>query len=376
MIIGIDGNEANTQKRVGVNVYAYELIWNLYKELPAWPHKHHLIVYLKNNPIGLLPEANEFLSYKVLPAKRLWILTQLMPKVIFNSDRLDILFSPSHYVTPLSSVARVCAVMDLGYLKFSAQFKKYDFWQLKLWSAYSIFVSKCIITISETTKKDIIKNYKSAAKKIFVTPLGYNQKQYNTSINKSRIIEVKSKYSIVGDYILFMSTLKPSKNVEGLVKAWSIISQEFADITLVIAGKKGWLYESIYKEVQDNGLEKRVIFTDFVPEEEKEHLLKGAKAFLLPSFWEGFGLEALECMASGIPVVVSNKASLPEVVGDAGILVDPYDPKDIARGIKKVLSMPKTDYNKLIASGLKRARDFSWQKTAKLTLEALESMKK
>jgi len=193
---------------------------------------------------------------------------------------------------------------------------------------------------------------------------------------------VLKKYSIVDDYILFLSTLKPSKNIEGLIEAFaSIINVQlpmtnYRKIKLVIAGKKGWMYESIFKKVKDLGLEKEVIFTDFVTEEDKPALIKGAKVLASPSFWEGFGLHILEAMACGVPVVVSNVGSLPEIVGDAGVIVNPKNTSSIARGIEKVLKMPEIEYNKLSSLSLAQAKRFSWEKTAKETFKVLKLCEK
>ena len=261
--------------------------------------------------------------------------------------------------------------MDLGYLNYSEQFKKYDFWQLKYWTAISLYVSKHIIAISNSTKSNIVRHYPFTSKKISVTHLGYDKTRFNTNISSEDVRRVKKAHSIVGDYILFLSTLKPSKNIEGLLEAFLDVKNQFTDITLVIAGKKGWLYKSIFKKVEKLDLQKSVVFTDFVDEKDKPGLIKGARVFVLPSFWEGFGLDPLYAMALGVPVVVSNKGSLPEVVGNAGLLVDPEKPEDIAEKIKKVLSMNKIEYNKLVDKGLKQAKKFSWEKTAKKTLDIL-----
>jgi glycosyltransferase involved in cell wall biosynthesis len=262
--------------------------------------------------------------------------------------------------------------MDLGYLEFTGQFKKRDFWQLKYWSAISIYISKRIIAISNSTKKEIVRHYPFASNKVDVTLLAYDKDVFNLEIPQNLVRRVRKKYSIVGDYVLFMSTLKPSKNIEGLLDAWKQLVAHFPDTKLVIAGKKGWLYESVFEKVKKLGLKSSVIFTGFVDEEDKPALIKGAKLFTLPSFWEGFGLDALNSMAAGVPVVVSNVGSLPEVVGEAGVLVDPNKPKDIAKGIKKVLTAGKIEYNKMIEKGLSQAKKFSWEKTAKETVKTLE----
>jgi len=339
MIIGIDGNEANVEKRVGVNQYAFELLKNIHKLQEEWKKKHQVIVYLKNKPQKDLPKQNSHWKYKVIKGRGLWIITKLMPSLFLDREKPNVFFAPSHYLPLFAPCPMVCTIHDLGYLKFSEQFRKYDFWQLKIWSAISIFISKAIIAVSNSTKKDIVRHYSFASQKIFVTPHGYDKNRFNTRISKEDVRRVKNRYSIVNDYVLFISTLKPSKNIEGLLEAWKSIIKKRPKIRLIIAGKKGWLYDSIFEKANKLGLKDSVIFTGFIPEEDKPALIAGAKVFALPSFWEGFGMDALNAMACGVPVVVSKIEALHEVVGEAGTLVDPYDVRSIAENIDKVLSM-------------------------------------
>ncbi|KKR38358.1 hypothetical protein A2210_02235 [Candidatus Woesebacteria bacterium RIFOXYA1_FULL_40_18] len=373
MIIGIDGNEANIEKRVGVNVYAFELLCSIYQLQNEWKDKHRVIVYLKSHPREDMPKENTYWHYKVLPGSALWIITKLTPNLFWDAPKPDIFLTPSHYVPLLSPVPTVCSIMDVGYLKFSAQFKKSDFWQLSLWSAWSIFVSKTIIAISNSTKKDIVRHYPFASGKVEVTHLAYDSKLFNIRVSKEDVRRVASKYSIVNEYFLYLGTLKPSKNVEGLIEAYAKVAGRYPNFGLVIGGKKGWLYETIFEKAKNLGLENKVIFTDFIDEKDKPALIAGAKAFVLPSFWEGFGLDVLNAMACGIPVIVSNVGSLPEVAGDAGIYVDPYNINSIADALVKVLSMNQVDYNKVVKAGLEQAGKFSWEKTARETLKILES---
>lgn len=372
MIIGIDGNEVNIKKRVGVNQYGFKLLHNLRKLQDEWKDKHSLVVYLREKPLPDMPEESEQFTYKVIPGGGAWILKKLTPYLIFGKDKPDIFFSPSHYAPPVSTVPRVCSIMDLGYLEFSGQFTKRVFWQLKYWSAISILVSKRVIAISNSTKKDIVRHYPFASGKVDVTLLAYDKERFNEDVGVKDVRRVKDKYSITKDYVLFLSTLKPSKNIEGLLEAWKKICRDFDETNLVIAGKKGWLYESIFEKVKDLGLEDSVIFTDFVDEEDKPALIAGARLFVLPSFWEGFGLDVLNAMACGVPVVVSDVGSLPEVAGNAGLYVDPNEPETIAENIKKVLNMGKKDYNRLVEEGLRQVKKFSWKKTARQTLKILE----
>ena len=374
MLIGIDGNEANIKNRVGVNQYAFELLKNIHKLQEEWKNRHKVIVYLSSRPQKDLPKENSGWKYKVIPGQKLWILTKLMPRLIINKEKLNVFFTPSHYAPLISAVPRICTIHDLGYLKFSGQFKKYDFWQLKYWTAISVFISKAIIAVSNSTKRDIVRHYPSVSDKIAVTQHGYDKIRFNTKINNNDVRRVKNKYSIVGDYVLFISTLKPSKNIEGLLEAWKLVLKDFPNYQLVIAGKKGWLYKSIFEKVKDLRLESKVIFTDFVPEEDKPALIFGAKVFTLPSFWEGFGMDALTSMACGTPVVVSDIEALREVTGKAGIFVDPHDTSDMAKGIIKILSMNKADYKGLVERGLNQADKFSWEDTARKTIKILEKV--
>jgi glycosyltransferase involved in cell wall biosynthesis len=378
MIIGIDGNEANIKNRVGVNTYAYELLKNMAKLQDSGKNDHKLIVYLKNDPLNDMPEQTANFKYKIIPGGGMWILTKLMPRLIFNSDKLDVFFSPSHYLPPLASMPRICSIMDLGYLEFSEQFTKKVFWQLRYWSAISIYVSKAVIAISNSTKRDIVRHYPFAEHKTYVTHLAYDVNQFNKEISEKDVRRVLNKYSIVDDYVLYLGTLKPSKNIEGLIAAFQSVITNYQlpvnNLKLVIAGKKGWMFDTIYKKAKDLGLSDKIVYTDFIPEEDKAGLIAGAKVFVLPSFWEGFGLDALNTMASGVPVVASNVGSLPEVVGEAGIMVDPNSIDSIAEGIASVLSATKLEYNSIVEKGFSQVSKFTWEETAKKTLEIIENV--
>lgn len=391
MIIGIDGNEANANERVGVNVYAFELLRHIYQLSQLWKDKHKFVIYLQDRPRADMPPENSSWKYKIIPGRKLWIVTKLTPLLwkqrltsLFGSSHKketvmapDVFFTPSHYVPPMSPVPTICSIMDLGYLEFSGQFKKYDFWQLNLWSAYSILVSKCIITISESSKKDIVRHYPLSKDKTIVTYPGYDALKFNKKVPRTKITMVKKKYDTGEDYLLFISTLKPSKNLSGLIEAFDkLVKLDQVSGNLVVAGRKGWLYADIFEKVKKLGIEDRIIFTDFVPENEKAALISGAKCLVLPSFWEGFGLDIISAMACGVPVVASGVGSLPEVVGNAGIIVDPYNVDSIREGILKILRMSRKDYNSLVAKGFSQIKKFSWDKTARTTLEILERANK
>jgi glycosyltransferase involved in cell wall biosynthesis len=372
MVIGIDGNEANVENRVGVNQYAFELLHALYK-LPE-SMKHKFYIYLKEKPSSELPKEKENWKYVVLPGGGKWIIKKLMPRLYTKKEKLDVFFTPSHYVPPFAPVPRVCAVMDLGYLESAGQFRKYDFWQLKLWTAWSMRASRKIIAISEATKAHMAETYPYTKNKTKVTLLAGDTSVKNAKVSKAQIGVVKRKYKINGEYVLFLGTLKPSKNIDGIIAAWAGIHTKYPEMKLVIAGKKGWLFESIFQKTKEHKISKKVVFTGFISDREKQVLLSGAKLFAMPSFWEGFGIDILNAFSCGVPVVTSKRGSIPEVGGDAALYADPNNVDDISEKIDKVLSMSKNDYNNLSKKVKKQAGKFSWEKTARETLKILDSV--
>lgn len=376
MIIGIDGNEANVENKSGVHQYAYHILWGLYNLRKKGSNDHQYVIYLNQLPRKDLPKQEKFWKYEVIKGNKLWVLTKLMSALIKNKD-LDLFFTPSHYLPPLPlRLPKICTIHDLGYLRFSEQFKFYDFWQLKLWTAISISISKYVIAVSKFTKKDIVRHYPFASRRVAVVHHGYEKERFNNQISQNVVRRICTKYRIPNhaDYILFLSTLKPSKNVENLLEAFVHLKDKFPNLMLVIAGGKGWLYESIFEKVKKLKIENSVIFTGYVDEKDKPALLMGARVFVSPSFWEGFGMHVLEAMACGIPAVVSPVASLPEVVGDAGVYVDPKSAKDISMGLRKVLKLKKRGYDKLVEKTLKQAENFDWKKTAKETVKVFEEL--
>lgn len=372
LTIGIDGNEANVENRVGVNTYAFNILKQLYfiegkKKVPEIMYT----IFLSSKPHSEMPSETKYWKYKILSARKFWILTRLTPYLLLNLRKFDVFFTPSHYIPPFLPIVRVCSIMDLGYLENTEQFRPYDYWQLRMWSAYSIGASKYIITISTASEADIVRHYPKRSKSIKVTQLGYDNRLYTKKVDQADIDVAKNSYSIVNDYILFLSTLKPSKNIENLIEGWARVCDKHKDVSLVIAGKKGWLFEDIFNLVKKLKIENRVVFTGFIDENLKPGLIKGAKVFALPSFWEGFGLDVLSAMASGVPVLVSDRGSLPEVAGRAGTYVNPNSIEDIAVKLNWLLSLPKKDYNKIVELGLKQASKFSWENTAEKTREIL-----
>ncbi|HBC72912.1 MAG: Glycosyl transferase group 1 [Candidatus Amesbacteria bacterium GW2011_GWB1_47_19] len=364
MIIGIDANEANlTRFRVGVNQYAFDLLHAFYR----LPSSHRFVIYLKTQVLDDLPPARRNWEYRIIPFPKLWTQTRLPWDLYTHRPQPDVFFSLTHYAPRFSPVPTVVAVMDLGFLKFPDQFTPKDYNQLKNWTAYSARQAAAVITISRHSKKDIISAYGIDPAKIFVTYPGYDRQLFRPVKNAS----VLKKYGVNPPYFLFLGSLRPSKNIEGLINAFHHLEPK--TYNLVIAGKKGWMYERIFTTVGQLALENRVIFTGFVDEAEVPALMTGATAFVMPSFYEGFGIPVVEAMACGTPVVVSKVASLPEVAGPAGIYIDPSSPGSIAAGLLTAAGPYRREF---VKKGLDRVKLFNWAKTARQTLQILESTAK
>jgi len=368
MIIGVDGNEANTENRVGVGQYSLSILKEWQKI--ASPN-NQFIVYLSRPPQFWLPKKNQYFSYRVFGPQKFWTQFALPFNLFFKKREIDIFFSPAHYAPRLSPIKTVVAIHDLAYFYYPQEFKKNDLWQLKSWTKYSVKKAAKIIAVSKNTKKDLVKFYQINPQKIAVVYNGYDTKRFNSQLSSSQIRKIKEKYKIGSDYIVYLGTLQPRKNIETLIKAFPQVNNRFNRLKLVIAGKKGWLYKSIFAQVEKLKLEKGVIFTDFVPDEEIPFLLAGAKLFVLPSLYEGFGITALETMACGVPVLVSRVSSLPEVVGHAGRYIEnPQNYSEISQKIIQILENPKLQ-KELSEKGIKQAQKFSWKKCAEKTLKTI-----
>lgn len=363
MIVAIDGNEANVENRVGSGVYAFELLKQF-----SLNKKHNFYIYLKNRPLPHLPKETKNFRYKIFGPKKMWTQFALPLNLLFDR-KTDVFFSLGHYGPRFSEVPYCITIFDLSYLYYPDLFKKNDLYQLQKWSSYSIKKSTHIFAISGSTKDDIIKYYGVNPSKISVTYLGYHQERFNRQSKKS-VNGAKKRYKISGDYIIFVGTLQPRKNIERLIETFSKLVGNYQ---LVIVGRKGWLYDSIFEKVKELNLEDQVVFTGYVPDSDMPALIGGAKVYVLPSLWEGFGIPIIEAQACGVPVVASNTSSLPEILDESGILVNPENVGSIANGIKKVLTDDKLRQD-LIKKGFKNIKRFSWRKCADQTVKILEKV--
>lgn len=373
MLIAIDGNEANVARRVGVSEYAYELLKEFSKyQISSTQYQ----VYLKAKPNKDLPQVSKSWHYKVFGPSRLWTQLALPVRLFMRRRKPDVFFSPGHYAPRFSPVPTVISIMDLAFFHFPDYFTKKDLTQLHSWTKYSVQNASAIITISQATKDDIIKLYGVPESKIHVIYPGIKSASVLTP-HVYPMQELQTKYSIRNNYLLFVGTLQPRKNIVRLVEAFANVikndTAEKASLQLVIVGKKGWKYEEILDAPEKNGVTDKVKFLDFVNDEDLQLLYQHAQCFVFPSLYEGFGLPVLEAMKMNCPVITSNVSSLPEAGGDAALYVDPESISDIASKIEMVLGDKKIR-SEMVAKGRDQLKKFSWEKAAKETLMVLEEI--
>ncbi len=362
MHIGIDASRAARAQRTGTEGYSLQLI----RALMALDADDEFTLYFNQTPPpGLLPGAPNFHSL-AFPMPRLW--THLALSAQMSRQPPDVLLVPAHVLPIVHPPRSVVTVHDLGYLKWPTSHRAFDRWYLDLSNRYHARAATRLLAISQATRDDLIQCYGVPAGRITVTQLAADESF--RPAGPADVDAVRRRYSLAGRYLLYVGTLQPRKNLPRLVRAFASIAGDRPDLQLVLVGKQGWMYEALRSEVGRLGVENRVLFTGYAPAEDLPALYTGALAFAFPSLYEGFGMPALEAMSCGAPVVASNVSSLPEVVGDAGILVDPTDETALAAALTRMADSADLRAD-LRARGLARARLFSWERCARETLEAL-----
>lgn len=269
----------------------------------------------------------------------------------------------------------VVSVHDLSFEHLPQTFLRRSRTQLRLTVRHSARRADRILTLSEHTRGDVIKTYKIDPAKVVAIPLAAPA-HFGPVTDDKELQRVRHNYGIHGDYVLSVGSIQPRKNLVRLISAYASLRgvhtrNRFPK--LVIVGKKGWLYDETLRALEETGVKDSIVLTGYVPEPDLPALYSGALCFVYPSYFEGFGLPPLEAMKCGAPVVVGDATSLPEVVGDAGLKVDPFDVSAIAKAIGELIGNPELR-RELSAKGLKRAEMFDWRNTARQTLKVYEEV--
>ena len=274
---------------------------------------------------------------------------------------------------PLTPCPVINTIHDLSFEHLPETFKRRSWRQMRLTIRRSAQTAAHIITDSNFSRDDILRTYKLSPDRVTATPLAASTK-FKPVEDFTEIGRVRQRYGIVGDYILTVGSIQPRKNLPRLIRAFAALCRE-GNIrplpTLVIVGKRGWLYEETLDTAENSEVKERILFTDYVPENDLPALYSGARCFVYPSYFEGFGIPPLEAMRCGTPTITGNRTCFPEIIGDGGLMVDPFDETAILEGILKIFSDSKLR-TELQEKGIRRANLFDWKETARQTLRVYE----
>jgi glycosyltransferase involved in cell wall biosynthesis len=302
---------------------------------------------------------------------RLWYRLRLPLPVQHWLGSLDLFHAPDFILPPVRpGTPTIVTIHDLSFVREPDSTMPGMSVHLNKWVPHSVKRADRVIAVSEATRRDLIEFYQTPPAKISVIYHGVSP-EFRPVQEKERLRAVRYKYGLdQRPFILSVGTIQPRKNYQRLVQAFASINQP---LSLVIAGSEGWNCDDVYREVERLGLDDRVYFPGFVAEEDLPVLLSAATLFGYPSLYEGFGLPVLEAMACGTPIVAANQSSLPEVVGDAGLTVDPTDVAALATAITRLLDDPSLR-ERLSAAGLAQAAKFTWPTTAAKLLRVYQEV--
>ncbi|MFH1280292.1 MAG: glycosyltransferase family 1 protein, partial [Candidatus Beckwithbacteria bacterium] len=343
--------------RVGSNQYAF----NILTKLQFLDQKNQYLVYLKHPPLSDLPKSNHRWQYRVIKSTPLWTQWRLPLDLYLKKPKPDLFLTLGHYAPKFAPMPTLVTILDLAFIFFPNTYLKKDLFKLKNWTKSSVKKARHIFTISNSSKKDIQKYYQVSPEKITVVYPGIDHQRF----------EKKSTTSLIsGDYLLYLGTLQPRKNLENLVLAYSKLPDKLKTNKLVIAGKKGWLYKPLFKLVKQLKLENHVIFTDYVLSKDLPGLIQQAKLLILPSFYEGFGIPVVQAMAAQTPVLVSKNSSLKEIVKSHGFYIkEPFQSQQVKQGIIQALTSKPN-----LKAAQAHAKHFSWHQSAENILEVINGI--
>lgn len=359
MKIGIDASRAFIKKRTGTEEYSYQLIKNLTK---IASNQHLFFLYIKKNQEIDFNLPKNFIIRKICYNK-LW--TQIGLSLEIKKNSIDILFIPSHSVSIFHPKNTIVTIHGLEFKYFPKSYSLKEKFFLEINTLISVKWSNQIIVPSKNTKKDLIKFYKINPNKIKVVHHGV--------LDRNQKIKIKDKNIF---NILFIGRIEKRKNIINLIKAFNLFKKKqklsSKNYILTMIGKAGFGFEEVKMEIKKSQFKKNIILKDYVSGLEKERLYKQADLFVFLSFYEGFGLPVLEAMSYGIPVICSHTSSLPEIVGNAALTVNPNNIEEISKAFDKI-STDDNLKNTMITKGFNNLKRFSWDKCAKETIKIILS---
>ncbi len=374
MLIGIDASRAVATQRTGTENYSLYLI----RALLGIGTGHRWRLYTRDAPAADLFEPQEHFEWRVMPFPRLWTHGRLAWETWRRPP--DVLFVPAHVLPWTYGVASgtrrsVVTVHDLGYLHYPQAHTILSRIYLDLTTRMNVRVAARVIVDSMATQRDLVECYGAAEEKLVLAyPAG--RPGFGPVTDAATLHQMQTRYGTGPRYFLYIGSLHPRKNLMLLLRAFaSLVKRGMLedDVRLVLVGRRGWLYDEILAEASQPLLRNRVVLPGFVPDEDLPALLSGALAFVLPSLYEGFGLPVLEAMACDVPVICSQVSSLPEVAGDAALLIDPHDQESLSQAMARILREPELR-QELIRRGREQVTRFSWEACARIVLATLEEV--
>jgi glycosyltransferase involved in cell wall biosynthesis len=360
-LIAFDVTMAPAQP-TGGSLYAL----NLARALSKVDSDHDYVIYARSHSLAYLEDIPAtIVNVGSLPRLRRYVWEQVELPRDLKRRHAALLHSP-HYTSPLlCPCPRVVTVHDLTFFLLPERFKATRRLPYQLATrAASRFASRVIVP-SESTAADLRRVLGTSPLKIAVTPEGASPDFH--PVESSHAAAVASKYGLKPGYLLSLGTQEPNKNRNAIIQALATLAGEGRDLQLAVVGGGGWRTETEREQIERLGLTPRIHYTGYVAQEDLAAIYSAASVFLFPSLHEGFGLAALEAMACGTPVVTSNTSSLPEVVGDAALLVDPRNPSELAKAVARILDEPELA-QKLRIAGPQRAAQFTWEACGRKTI--------
>ena len=349
----------------GIGTY----IRNLLRHLARIDHDTEFVLLCTEADLGVAAQLGPNFRSVLEPAPNYSIREQIHVPWVLRRERPDLFHAP-HYVLPAAihcnSVVTIHDCIHLMFPQYLPNRMAYAYARAQMWTA--AHRSDCILTVSDASKRDILHLFNIPPEKIVVV---YNAIDAHFSLTPppDAVARVRERYQLDHRFLLYVGNIKPHKNLVRLIEAFSELrTGDLEDLKLLIIGDEISKLPALRHAVHRHKLHKHVRFLGYVPDDQLAVLYRLAAVFVFPSLYEGFGLPPLEAMASGTPVVVSNVSSLPEVVGDAAVLVDPHDIDSIVDGLRCVLTNP-TRADEMRRKGLERAREFSWERSVARTLE-------
>lgn len=359
-------------RRAGVSQYTEQILRRLAIDAPARGDVVTVFAGPDDPPVRFVPSGIDWRQSRLptghAPGRIVW--EQAVAPFAGARAGLDVLFCPLNVVPLVGRIPSVVTVHDLAFLAHPEAFHPSRRRYLTAMTRLSVRKARHVIAVSEHTKADLVHHFGIAADRITVIPNAADSR-FRPEADQRIIDEFRHAHDLPERFVLFVGTLEPRKNLRRLIEAVARIATDDPQLKLVIIGATGWLTSDIAPLVTRLKLADRVIFMGYVDDDDLPRFYQAATVFCYPSLYEGFGLPVLEAMACGTPVVTSNTSSLPELAGDAALLVNPTDVDAIADGLRLLLS-DTTRREVLVTAGLQRASTYSWNRTAEATLTVIE----